>query len=96
MSKDARKLHILACAMTEAKRHGYNNVTREAIAARANCASGLVSHYFGTMLQMRRAIMSEAIRTRELRIIAQGLADGHPKAMRAPVELKQAAVMGLL
>lgn len=96
MSKDTRKLHILACAMTEAKQHGYTRVTREAIAARAECAPGLVSFYFGTMLHMKRAIMSEAIRTRELRIVAQGIADGHPKAKRAPLELRQAAMMSLV
>lgn len=96
MSKDTRKLHILACAMTEAKQHGYSNVTREAIAQRAECAPGLVSFYFGTMLHMKRAIMSEAIRTRELSIIAQGIVDGHPKAKRAPLELRQAAVSALM
>lgn len=92
MSKDTRKLHILACAMTEAKQRGYANVTREAIAQRAECAAGLVSFYFGTMKELKRAIMSEAIRSRDLRIIAQGVADGHPKAMRAPLELRQAAI----
>lgn len=96
MSKDIRKLAILAAAMTEAKQHGYTRVTREAIAARAKCAPGLVSFYFGTMSHMKRAIMSEAIRTRELRIVAQGIADGHPKAKRAPEELRRAAVMGML
>lgn len=96
MSKDTRKQRILDAAMTEAKQHGYTNVTREAIAQRAECAPGLVSHYFGTMPQMKRAIMSEAIRTRELSIIAQGIVDGHPKAKRAPEELRRAAVMGML
>lgn len=95
MSKDTRKLAILAAAMTEASQNGYDRVTREAIAARAECATGLVSHYFGTMPQMKRAIMSEAIRTRELRIVAQGLTTRHPKAMRAPVELRAAAAMTL-
>lgn len=96
MSKDTRKLAILAAAMTEAKQRGYSNVTREAIAARADCATGLVSHYFGTMVCMKRAIMSEAIRTRELRIVAQGIVDGHPKAKRAPEELRRAAVATLM
>lgn len=96
MSKDTRKQHILDAAMTEANKHGYNRVTREQIAARAECASGLVSHYFGTMVCMKRAIMSEAIRTRELRIVAQGIADGHPKAKRAPEELRRAAVATLI
>lgn len=92
---DTRKAAILLAAMTEAGKHGYDRVTREQIARRAECAPGLVSFYFGTMPQMKRSIMSEAVRTRELRIIAQGIADRHPKAMRAPLELRQAAAMTL-
>lgn len=94
--KDKRKTQILAAAMVEAKQHGYTNVTREQIAQRAECASGLVSFYFGTMVDLKRAIMSEAIRTRELRIVAQGIADGHPKAKRAPEELRHAALKHLM
>jgi AcrR family transcriptional regulator len=93
---DQRKQRILAAAIAEAKQHGYSNVTRDAIAQRADCAAGLVSFYFGTMPQMKRTIMSEAIRTRELRIVAQGIADGHPKAKRAPLELRRAAIATLM
>ena len=96
MSKGTRKLTILAAAVAEANQHGYQQVTREGIAQRADCAPGLVSFYFGTMVCMKRSIMSEAIRTRQLRIVAQGIADGHPKAKRAPEELRRAAVMGML
>lgn len=96
MSKDKRKTQILAAAMVEAKQQGYQNVTREAIAQRATCAPGLVSFYFGTMPELKRAIMSEAIRTRELRIVAQGIADGHPKAKRAPDDLKLEALKHLM
>lgn len=93
---DTRKAAILLAAMTEAGKHGYDRVTREAIAQRAECAPGLVSFYFGTMPQMKRAIMSEAIRTRNLRIVAQGLTTRHPKAMRAPLELRQAALLSMV
>jgi AcrR family transcriptional regulator len=96
MSKDTRKLAILVAAVAEANQHGYQQVTREAIAQRADCAPGLVSFYFGTMVCMKRSIMSEAIRTRQLRIVAQGIADGHPKAKRAPLELRQAALSSLM
>ena len=93
MSKsDKTKQRILGAAMTEATQRGYAHVTREAIAQRAETSPALVSHYFGTMVTMRRAIMSEAIRARHLRIVAQGLLDKHPKAKRAPDELKAAAL----
>lgn len=93
---DTRKQQILNAAMVEAKRHGYSNVTREAIARRAECAAGLVSFYFGTMVHLKRAIMSEAIHTRTLCIVAQGIADGHPKAKRAPEELRREALLSLM
>lgn len=96
MSKDTRKLTILAAAVAEAVQVGYQQVTREGIAQRADCAPGLVSFYFGTMVCMKRSIMSEAIRTRQLRIVAQGIADGHPKAKRVPLELRQAALQALM
>jgi AcrR family transcriptional regulator len=94
--KDKRKQSILSAAVIEARQHGYANVTREAIAQRATCATGLVSHYFGTMVDLKRAIMSEAIRTRELHIVAQGIANGHPKAKRAPDDLKLEALKHLM
>lgn len=96
MSKDARKLAILAAAVAEAVQVGYQQVTREGIAQRADCAPGLVSFYFGTMVCMKRSIMSEAIRTRQLRIVAQGIADGHPKAKRVPDDLKREALQALM
>lgn len=96
MSKDQRKQDILAAAVIEARQQGYNNVSREAIAQRATCSPALVSHYFGTMVDLKRAIMSEAIRTRELRIVAQGIVDGHPKAKRAPEDLKLEALKLLM
>jgi hypothetical protein len=40
--------------------------------------------------------MSEAIRTRELHIVAQGIANGHPKAKRAPDDLKLEALKHLM
>ena len=93
MSKsDKTKQRILDAAMIEAAQVGYMRVTRNAIAERAETSRALVSHYFGTMVTMRRAIMSEAIRARHLRIVAQGLLDKHPKAKRAPDELKAAAL----
>lgn len=96
MSKDQRKTELLQAAVALAAAHGYMNVTRGMIAERAGVTPALVPYYFGTMNELRRAIMSEAVRTRSLRIVAQGLADGHPKANRAPDELKREALAALL
>lgn len=96
MSKDQRKTELLQAAVALATRHGYMNVTRHMIAERAGVTPALVPYYFGTMTELRRAIMSEAVRVRALRIVAQGLADAHPKAKRASDELKREALATLM
>lgn len=91
-----RKPAILRAATTLARQHGYTKVSREAIATAAECSPALVSTYFGTMLKLQRAVMGEAIRVRDLTIIAQGLAQRDARAMRAPEELRRAAVESLM
>ena len=96
MQPAARKAEILSAALTVAGEVGYQRVSREAIAARADCSPGLVSAYFGTMPALRRAIMSAAIARRDLVVLAQGLAVGDSKARCAPETLKRAAVEALI
>ncbi len=96
MQPDARKAEILAAALAEARMVGYRHVSREAIAARAECSPGLVSAYFGTMQALRRAIMSAAIARRDLVVLAQGLAAGDSKAKAAPDALRRAAAEALV
>lgn len=86
-----RRKSILQAAMTAARTSGYTHITRDQVAELAECASSLVAHHWGTMAQLRRAIMGEAIRTKDLLIIAQGLVEKDPRAMGAPDELKEAA-----
>lgn len=87
-----RKQQILDAAVKLAETKGYSHVTRDNIAACAECAPALISNYFGTMISLRRDIMRAAIRMRSLPVIAQGLAARDPHAQKAPDELKQAAL----
>ena len=91
-----RRGDILAAALQLAVESSYNTLTREAIASRADCSHALVSSYFGTMPQMRRAIMGEAIRTRNLIVIAQGLSAKDTRAMGLDDALKREAAESLL
>lgn len=91
-----RQAAILQVATSLAARVGYNELSREAIAESAQCSPALVSAYFGTMVKMRRAIMGEAIRTRDLRVLAQGLACRDKRALAAPEELRRLAVESLM
>jgi AcrR family transcriptional regulator len=92
---DDRRQVILSAALRLAADVGYLRVTRDAVALAAGCSPALVSHWLGTMPQMHRAIMGEAIRTRNLRVIAQGLAHGDRRARNAPLLLREAAAASL-
>ena len=90
-----RKDEILDAALALAKAQGYQSVTLEAIANKAQCSNGTVVHYFGTMTQLRRAVMRAAINRGELQIVAQGLAARDAQALNAPDELKERAAASM-
>lgn len=96
LKPDDRKQQILDATIKVAGRPGgWAKLTRDAVAKEADCAEGLVSRYFGTMVAFRRTIMRAAIASKNLAIVAQGLAAGDPNAQKAPPELKAAAVKTL-
>lgn len=89
---ELRKDHILNVAVSMAKTTGYNKITRDKIAESAGVSMGLVTRYFGTMGQLRTAIMRRAVKQGITEIIAQGLANGDDHAKKASPELKAVAV----
>jgi AcrR family transcriptional regulator len=90
-----RRAQILDEALRCAEVYGYTNITRQMVADRLGLAPGLVSHYFGTMDDLRRDVMRHAIKRENLRVVAQGVIAGHPVAMRAPRDLKSRALAAL-
>ncbi len=90
-----RTAQILAAALKLAMRAGYTRITREAIAAAAGVSPGLVTHHMGTMEQLRRDVMREAIRAKCLPVIAQGVVARDRHALKAPRELQQKAFSAL-
>lgn len=89
------KKELLAAALIIARTVGYDRVTRDALATAHGCSPALVSYYFATMPQLKRAIMSAAIAERDLVVLAQGLAAKDSKALAAPAALKGAAIRAL-
>ncbi len=87
-----RKSHILKCAMVLAAAHGYNSLTRAMIAEEAGVSEALVSHYFGTMDQIRDAIMHEAVKENISEIILQGMVDKNSIVMLAPPSVRKSAI----
>lgn len=91
MAPDERKETILTAAVSVAKTNGYNKMTRDDIARHAGVSTGLVTFYFSTMTQLRRAVIRSAITNEVLEVVAQGLAIGDDQAKKAPDELKKRA-----
>lgn len=89
---EARKDEILKAAVELAVEVGYNTMTRDAIAIHAGVSMGLVTHYFETMVQLKRAVIRAAITQEIPEIIAQGLANKDDHAKKAPEALKQQAI----
>ena len=82
---------ILDAAVELSEKHGYEHVTREQIATKCGVATGSVSKHLGTMIDLRRAVVSAAIARKNLNIIAQALVRKHPKIKNIPQSLKEEA-----
>lgn len=91
-----RKEQILNATIELAISIGYKNITRLAIANSLNINESLVSHYFGTMKELKTKILRVAIRKEILSIIAQGIVAEDPLALKAPEALKQRALQELM
>lgn len=95
MNPETRRAGVLSAAVKEAEKVGFNNVSRKAIAARAGCSEGLVRHYLGNLTELHRAVIGEAIRTNNARVIAQGLVAKHPRCRKLTDEQKQQALSAI-
>ena len=91
VAKQERIEKIMKAAMRLARKHGYQHVTRDNIAKEAGVTAGLVSARWGTMEQIKRAIMREAVKTDDVVIIMQGLAARDRQAQKASEEIKKQA-----
>jgi AcrR family transcriptional regulator len=88
----ARKSDILEAALVEASESGFNNITRKGIAERAGVSDSLVNKYMGTLSQLRRTVMRQAVKHEHLTIIAQGIVTRNPYALKASDELQARAL----
>ena len=93
--RDERSTNVLEAAVQAALVHGYQWITRDDVAERANVSTATVSNAFGTMPDLKRAVLREAVRRPVLAIVAQGLADRHQIALDAPPHVKEQALATL-
>lgn len=96
MTPTDRKASILDAAVIAAEKVGFTSVRQADIAKQADCAYGLITTYFKTMTQMRRAIMRAAVARGNLKLIAQGIANNHPAVSNLHPELRNKAIQSLM
>jgi AcrR family transcriptional regulator len=83
---------IIAAATGQARKYGVDRITRDLVAQRAKCSPALVSHYAGSMDEVKAAVVQVAIDTGDLQILANVLAD---KKYKIPADLRTAAAQYL-
>lgn len=91
-----RKDQILTAALTLAAESHYTKVSRDQIAALCGVTGTAVQYHFGTMPQLRRAIVRFAIQVGNYKVIAQALVAEDTIAVNAPEDVKRKALEGLL
>ena len=91
MKPDDRRASIITAGLSVAVQRGYTNLTRQEVAAKAGVTEALITHYFGTLTQLRRAVMRAAIAQQKLHVILEGLVCGDPTAAKAPESVKDLA-----
>lgn len=90
------KQEILNAALKCARRHGLYDMTRSQIAREAGTATGTVSFHFTDMIGLRRAIVRHCTTSlKYLDVLGQALAKKDTLAVRAPADVKRAALEAL-
>lgn len=87
-----RTNEILAAAILDAEKRGFQNITIRSLANHVGCSRALIHIYFNTIVQLKRSVMRYAIKDENLLIIAQGLVAKDPTARKASEELKDKAI----
>lgn len=95
LPSEIRGQQLLDVAVALASKSGLAKLTREQIALKANVSPGLVSARLGTMENLRRSVMRQAVAREDLKLLAEGLVTRHPVALRAPAELRARAAASL-
>lgn len=90
-----RIAQLVTIALSIAEKSGLQAVTRERVASESGVSEGLVSYHLGTMKELRRKLIREAITRPSLKVLAQALASGDRHAQKAPEDLKRKALASL-
>jgi len=89
-TQSERKKQILETAMTIAEEKGYLHFSRQSVADRIGVGPSTINFYFNTADSLREAVLEEAKRSENLKIIAQACVVGATEGI--PVELRKRAI----
>lgn len=90
---DNTKADILNAALHCARRHGLYDMTRAQVAREAGTGNGTVSFHFHDMNGLRTEVIKASIKTGKfLDVLAQALTRKDYHAVRAPADVKRAAL----
>lgn len=89
---EVRKEEIVAVALELAQASHYTQVQRKQIADTMGVTPPALTYHFGTMCQLRRAMMRAAVKQENLIVLAQGLVANDPYAKDAPEALRRRAI----
>jgi AcrR family transcriptional regulator len=86
---------ILAAAVKLAASKGLARLTRKMVARNIRVADSLVSYHFKGMDGLKKAVITQAIKTENLPIIAAAVVMRHPAVAQVAQELKERALASL-
>ena len=87
-SQEIRKIEILNASIELSIKIGYQQITREAVAAEAKTSCGLVTFYFKNMEELKNEIIETAIDREILPLLAQALSLGGTQTKNLNKKLK--------
>lgn len=93
LKPEIRKNQILIAALSLAAEGHYTQVSRDKIAALCGVTGTAVQHHFGTMKQLRRAIIRYAIANSNHKVVAQAIIANDP-AVSGLTDEQRAAALG--
>jgi AcrR family transcriptional regulator len=89
---EVRKDAIVTAALRLAAATHYLHVQRKQIADELGVTPPALTYHFGTMEQLRRAIMRAAVEREDVTVVAQGLVAQDKHAKKAPEALRRRAI----
>jgi AcrR family transcriptional regulator len=91
MEAGDRKTQLLTAAIRLANENGWFKLTHVQVATATGTARSLVNAYFGNKAALKDAVMVEAVKNRNIAIVAEGLVYRNSVALAAPASLRKQA-----